>query len=191
MQLALDTTPGGDVSHYCRNHAHKHLEDLEYCYELCNNRGNSDIDSFEGIVRVHDSVDKVVDARKVKLQGTLCRPTKGVIGEKENSDMMIPMQETEFALPQDNEDRVSQLHQFGEAKYETPEDYAWVMREYRCIAGGVNEPVANDVVNEMGEHGNASEEGEHCQHDVPKEEGVFEVVGSPIRHPLSSKVKEY
>ena len=66
-----------------------------------------------------------------------------------------------------------------------------MMREYLCVAGGVNEPVANDVVNEMWEHGNATEEGEHCQHDVPKEESVFEVVGSPVRHPLSSKVKEY
>ena len=110
MQLALGTIPRGDVSHYSCNHAHKHLEDLEYRYELCNNRRNSDIGSFEGIIRVHDSVDKVVDARKVKLQGTLRRPTKGVIGEKENSDVMIPMQETEFALPQDNEDRVSQLY---------------------------------------------------------------------------------
>ena len=110
MQLALGTIPGGDVSHYSRNHAHKHLEDLEYRYELCNNRRNSDIGSFEGIVRIHDSVDKVVDARKVKLQGTLRRPTKGVIGKEENSDVMIPMQETEFALPQDNEDRVSQLY---------------------------------------------------------------------------------
>ena len=52
----------------------------------------------------------VVNARKVKLHGTLRRSTKGVMGEEEDSGVMVPMQKIKLALPQDNEDCVSQLY---------------------------------------------------------------------------------
>jgi hypothetical protein len=73
----------------------------------------------EKVVEVHDAVHSVVHGSKEQPGGSL--GSKGVPAAEQNRNMMIPMQEHEFLLVNDNEESISKFRDFAQDEEHAPE----------------------------------------------------------------------
>lgn len=81
--------------------AHQHLSDLGQGDEHGKLPGNSETGCSQGIVRVHHGVHAIVHGHEPTTPGH--HVLVGVPGVQEHSDVVIPVQEDQLLLPQDNE----------------------------------------------------------------------------------------
>jgi len=99
--------------------AKDHLNDLRGGDYHRNVLRHPDPQSTEEVVGVHHGVDNVVHADVPSSWSDAlceCMPRK-----QQYSDVMVPVEEDEVLLPQDNEDSVSQLRDFGQGEQPGPQ----------------------------------------------------------------------
>ena len=112
-----------------------------------------------------------------------------VLGVDEDGHVMIPVEEGERALAQDDEGGVAQLHEFGEREYVAPDGDA---------RDGVRVAVAHRVVHavveqrrhKVGQHGGRAEDAENGQPDIPQYQRLPQVVRISLLHPPTPQVHE-
>lgn len=81
--------------------AHQHLSDLGQGDEHGKLPGNSETCGSQGIVRVHHGVHAIVHGHEPTTPGY--HVLVGVPGVQEHSDVVVPVQEDQLLLPQNNE----------------------------------------------------------------------------------------
>lgn len=85
--------------------AHQHLSDLGQGDEHGELPGDSEARSPQGIVRVHDGMHAVVHSHEPTTPGH--HVFIGVPRVQEHSDVVVPVQEDQLLLPQNDEYRIS------------------------------------------------------------------------------------
>lgn len=81
--------------------AHQHLSDLGQGDEHGKLPGHSETCRSQGIVRVHHGVHAIVHSHEPTPPGN--HVLVGVPGVQEHSDVVVPVQEDQLLLPQNNE----------------------------------------------------------------------------------------
>ena len=119
LHLAVRALPDHSVGVRNDKDAGQHLGDLQRRDGHGNGFAQPDAQTLDRIVGVHEEVDDEVDAHEVAAKGRSLRGARP--GEEEDGDVVIPVQEDDGPLAEDQEDRVSQLHDLGQSEGGHPE----------------------------------------------------------------------
>ena len=160
---------------------HKHLGELQHGDELGHPARDVEAHGTSSIVGVHQRVDKEVHATEDAAHGVgVVHP---VVGVGQNGHVMIPVEEGERALAEDDEGCVSQLQELGETEQVAPDSGA---RDHGHVAeaDGVVHPVGEQRAKDGRKNGDGAYYAEDGQPYVPQYQLLFQVVGLSIGHPL-------
>ncbi len=114
---------GPDV-HHCSHH---HLGQLSCGDAHGNPARNPELEGLEGVVAVHGTVDKVVHADKPTGSGNVVGVRVPSI--EEDSDVVVPVEEDEWLLPENDEHCVAQLRHLAQREHPVPESTHTVVKE--------------------------------------------------------------
>jgi len=98
----------------CDGKTKHHLNDLETGGEDGKHLGHPDPHGSEGVVGVHDGVDRVVHHHEESAWGG--KANVGVEADPHDGDVVIPVQEDQILFPQDDEGCVKQFHHLWKNK---------------------------------------------------------------------------
>ena len=125
-------------------------------------------------------MDGVVDSAKPVSRGG--GKAVRVPDVRHDGDVVVPVQEVELVFARDDEERVTQLRQFGEHEEEAPDGYLWGV-EGLTVAQAVVKALVEGHPEEAGDDGDGADDAEGRQPGVPHDEGPSEVVGGSLFHP--------
>lgn len=137
-----------------------HLGQLEGGDQHGDRTGRLEVQSTEGVVRVHHRVHAVVHHDEPTGRG-------GVLGVREprihqHRDVVIPVQEDQWLLPEHDEHRITQLGQLGQHEQPGPETAYTIMLDEAWNTHGMEETVMPQHVYQFWRCPAGTHYTEHC-----------------------------
>eukprot|EP00009_Paramoeba_aestuarina_P009727 CAMPEP_0201537352 /NCGR_PEP_ID=MMETSP0161_2-20130828/64496_1 /ASSEMBLY_ACC=CAM_ASM_000251 /TAXON_ID=180227 /ORGANISM="Neoparamoeba aestuarina, Strain SoJaBio B1-5/56/2" /LENGTH=269 /DNA_ID=CAMNT_0047943583 /DNA_START=222 /DNA_END=1027 /DNA_ORIENTATION=+ len=159
-----------------------HLGNLNYGNTLCNSGGDFDSHGHNGIIRVHNCVNKEINSSKVESMTSVPLARLITVPTEEHSyNVMVPMQENEGFFPQNDEQGVHKFQSLGKIKK-------------KSIKLGVHTPKTppgtdrsppttfDDRYGDEGEGVDGASNGKSGKEEVPGDEGAAEIKGFAVFH---------
>ena len=156
-ELSLSVEDGDDAS--------DHLEDLHGRDGHGDELGGPDFDGLKSVVGVHERVDGEIHEHEQSTKG--CSLGTGIPGEHEDSYVMVPVEENDRSLSENEENRVTQFGDLGEAKCKSPECSNGVGR---VVTGYFVHASFSVQIQKLLTHSNGAHDGEDSKSSVPYEE---------------------
>lgn len=155
-------------------------------YGISNQKTYFDTHGLKCIVRVHEAMYQIVHGHEPTTGR--CEVFVAIPAVDKHGGVVIPVQEDELLLSQNNKHGVDELWQFAQDKHQGPEAGDAIC--IAIIANTMDNSVLGQSPNEIGPDTNSANDAKHGKHDVPDDEEAPQLEFGTILHEFPASEDE-